>query len=358
MCGIWLQIQKGKFSKILKRCDSFTECEKTFYRFKPRGPDHSYFQQVNKDAVIGFHRLAIMDPTPEGNQPFYFHDSATHTQYWAICNGEIYNWEALKKELESSYKFHSNSDCEVLIPLYKKYGFPKMLSYLDGVYAICIIKETDTIEGPQTVVHTARDPFGVRPMFYSKLDSGFAFCSELKGLAGLYYNAQQFPCGMNLTYQVDTGKIEWNRHYEIEYPRLDVTESIILKGIRDTLTSAVKKRLHADRPIGALLSGGLDSSIIAALVVRMLREEGSTTPLSTFCIGMKGGTDFKYARMVADKIGSDHTEVIKTQDDFLKAIPKVIEAIESYDITTVRASVGQYLISQYVKETTEIKVLF
>ena len=213
------------------------------------------------------------------------------------------------------------------------------------------------IDLERNIVVVGRDPYGVRP-FYVGDDKYFS--SEIKGLHPLCENIQPIMPG---TFRVYNSKysVEICRDSYIEIPFLKnphYNEILYgMKGVRDALESAVQKRMLTERPIACLLSGGLDSSLIASLVAKNLRNL-NLPPLKTFCIGMEGSTDAKYARMVAEFIKSDHTEIILTPDDFFNAIPDVIRDIESYDTTSVRASVGNWLVSKYINEHTDCKVVF
>lgn len=301
---------------------------------KHRGPDDQRTQDVG--ALLGFARLAIMDQSSDGNQPFQF-----ETKHF-MCNGEIYNFKFLKEKYKFDYK--SDSDCEVLIPMFDQLGFPQMLEELDGEFAF-VIYNSKTEE-----TFAARDAMGIRPLFYGYSASGkICFASEVKALQyfckeikpfppGHYYYHGEIRCFKDLSH-VD--EICWDEHPEI------------YKKINKYLVDGVVKRLQADAPVGFLLSGGLDSSLVCSIA-----QKHSKTPIKTFAIGMsEDAIDLKYAKEVADYIGSDHTEVIITKDDVLGAIKDVVYHLETFDITTVRASIGMYLICKYIKEKTPIKVL-
>jgi asparagine synthase (glutamine-hydrolysing) len=243
----------------------------------------------------------------------------------------------------AQYPFVSHSDCEVLLPLYTAYK-DKMASMLDAEYAFVLY---DKLTGQ---VMAARDPIGIRPMFYGTLkETGkMAFASEAKALHGLCVDVYPFPPG-HVYYQ---GKFaDYAKITEVRSALNDL-EDIDVK-IRKGLSDAVTKRLMSDVPLGYLLSGGLDSSLVCALAQRQ-----TALPIDTFAIGMvKDAIDLKYARQVADFIGSNHHEVTMTMEDVLQALKHVIYHLESYDITTIRASMGMYLLCRYIKENTDIKVL-
>ncbi len=306
-----------------------------FNTISHRGPDQAVIHK-DKHAIFGFHRLAIMDISEKGMQPFI------SDRLILMCNGEIYNEQYLK-EVFSEYPFTSHSDCEVLLPLYLEYG-SKMGPYLDAECAFVIYdKELD-------IVVAGRDPIGIRPLFYGYLKSSgkIAFASEVKSLIQLCDDIQPFPIG-TIYYN---GK--WIRYSDVKRTEYLITdEKLALSKIKHKLMEAVKKRMMSDVPIGYLLSGGLDSSLVSAIAARYAKKA-----IVTFAIGMEeDAIDLRYAKLVAEYIGSKHYEVTMTFDDVLEALPYVIYHIESYDITTVRASIGMYLLSRYIKENTDIKVI-
>lgn len=288
-------------------------------------------------VTLGFERLAIMGLTEEGMQPFTCGENAI------VCNGEVYGFRKLKKELESEYSFKSDSDCEILLPLYEKYGL-EMFRKLDAEYA-CIIydaKRNDLV--------AARDPIGIRPLFYGyPKDGEIIFASEAKNLTGLVDRIYPFPPG----YYYADGKFTCYRDMtKVEKVSGDSLEEVC-KNIHDKLVAGIEKRLDADAPLGFLLSGGLDSSLVCAVSAKILKK-----PIRTFAIGMStDAIDLKYAKEVADFIGSDHTEIIITKEDVLAALREVIYVLGTFDITTIRASIGMYLICKAIHETTDVRVL-
>mgnify|MGYP001395732282 CR=1 FL=1 len=342
MCGIFSYF--GKTNEDLK---SFSK------KISYRGPDSSNLVSLSDNVVLGFHRLSIMDLSDSGNQPMSLSDNPDVT---LICNGEIYNY----RDIIDSYNIsvESKSDCEVILHLYKIIPFEDIPNVLDGVYSFVIYDKS------KDLAMAARDPFGVRPMFVGKNDDGgIGFASEAKSLIGLTSDVSAFPPGSTW---VSSNPDEFSAYYEYEYCDINYDVDDILVGVRTRLEDAVRKRLMSDREIGCLLSGGLDSSLIAALVQKNLNEYStgssgkiySKPVLKTFSIGMPGSPDLKYARRVAKWIGSDHHEVLLSPDEFINAIKEVIYKIESYDTTTVRASVGNYLVSKYISENTDCKVIF
>lgn len=324
MCGIIATESKIKQLKIgLKKIEN-------------RGPDQ--VRVIEKDDhVFMFNRLAIMGLDESGMQPF-IHDNSI-----IVTNGEIYNYKDLKS-LTPDYTYLSESDCEVLLPLYSKLGV-EMFYYLDAEFAT-IIYDAD-----KKSLIAARDPLGIRPLFYgySKSDDKIIFCSEVKGMIDYVKKVYPFPPGH---YYLNGEFIKFTDIYGIKQYHSD-TFDVIFKEINKRLTDAVIKRLDSDAPMGFLLSGGLDSSLVCAIAQKHL-----DAPIRTFSIGMEtDAIDLKYAKQVAEYIGSNHTEVIITEQDVTNHLDEVIYSLESYDITTIRASMGMYLLSKYIRENTDIKVL-
>jgi asparagine synthase (glutamine-hydrolysing) len=343
MCGIFAYLGNTIGSDKLEK-----ECMKT----RNRGPDDNILKMIHKNVTFGFHRLAIMDTSFKGNQPL-FHPKKP---YAIICNGEIYNHKKLIEE--NDFETYSNSDCEVILYLYEKYGLEETLKMLDSeAFAFCIY------DGLKEELIVVRDRFGVRPLFMGvRINKEIIFASEAKSIINLLIDTdimEQFPPGTWKSYDINTfEEKESTRYYEPKYAiSTDSDEKTICSNIRELLTKAVKKRLMSERKIGCLLSGGLDSSLISAIVAREFVLSGKGT-LDTFSIGMKGSTDLEYAKLVAEHIGSNHHTIELTEQEFLDAIPEVIYHIESYDTTTIRASVGNYLVGRYIKENTDITVVF
>ena len=307
-----------------------------FNRTISRGPDDSRIVKT-EDGLLGFHRLSIMGLAPSGMQPFRLGDS------YVVCNGEIYGFKKLKEKLSEKYTFKSESDCEVLLPLYQEYG-TAMFAMLDAEFA-CIIYDGDAGE-----FIAARDPIGIRPLYYGYDKEGAViFASEAKNLAGLTNKIMPFPPG----YYYKSGQfIRYCDIAKVDCICRDNLETVC-KHIHDKLAAGVEKRLAADAKVGFLLSGGLDSSLVCAIAAKKSKE-----PIKTFAIGMReDAIDLKYARQVADYIGSDHTEVYMTPDEVLSSLETVIQLLGTYDITTIRASIGMYLVCRSIHEQTDIRVL-
>lgn len=301
-----------------------------------RGPDDTRIVETG-DGILGFHRLAIMGLTPSGMQPFKLDSS------YAVCNGEIYGFEKIKEKLSEKYTFESESDCEILLPMYKEYG-TEMFQMLDAEFA-CVIYDGETRE-----FIAARDPIGIRPLYYGYDEEGaIIFASEPKNLVGLTDKIMPFPPGH---YYKDGQFICYCDLAKVEEVCQDELETVC-KNIHDKLTVGVEKRLIADAKVGFLLSGGLDSSLVCAIAAKKSRE-----PIKTFAIGMsEDAIDLKYAKQTADYIGSDHTEIYMTSDEVLGSLETVIQMLGTYDITTIRASMGMYLVCKAIHEQTDIRVL-
>ena len=317
-------------------CRELEKFKKCFDETVSRGPDDSKIVDTGK-GLLGFHRLAIMGLTPDGMQPFELDGS------YVVCNGEIYGFEKLKEKLSSKYTFKSGSDCEILLPMYFEYG-TEMFKMLDAEFALIIY------DGKKKKYIAARDPIGIRPLYYGYSGSGsIVFASEPKNLVGLCEKIMPFPPG----HFYEDGKfICYNDIAAVESVCYDDLDTIF-KNIHDKLTLGVEKRLVADAKVGFLLSGGLDSSLVCAIAAKKSKK-----PIRTFAIGMSGDAiDLKYAKQVADYIGSDHTEVIMTSKQVLESLDGLIKLLGTFDITTVRASMGMYLLCKWIHENTDIRVL-
>lgn len=324
---------------IMGYCDcgaSFDLFKKGFDETISRGPDSSKIIDTGK-GYLGFHRLAIMGLDESGMQPFELNGS------YVVCNGEIYGFKELKTELMPKYSFKSDSDCEILLPLYFEHG-TDMFKMLDAEFALIIY------DGEKKEYIAARDPIGIRPLYYGYDKSGIiVFASEPKNLVCICDKIMPFPPG----HYYKNGKFICYRDMtKVEKVCTDDLETIC-KNIHDKLTKGIKKRLIADAKVGYLLSGGLDSSLVCSVAA-----QASDKPIKTFAIGMsEDAIDLKYAKQVADYIKSDHTEVIITKEDVLSSLEDVIKLLGTFDITTIRASMGMYLLCKYIHENTDIRVL-
>ncbi len=308
-----------------------------FDRTASRGPDMSRIVET-KSGYLCFHRLAIMGLTEAGMQPFELDGD------YVVCNGEIYGFRPLKRQLqEKGYTFQSGSDCEILLPLYREYGL-EMFSRLDAEFALVLY------DGKTDSLIAARDPIGIRPLYYG-YDRGGAivFASEPKNLVGLCSQIRPFPPGH---YYAGGKFVRYADLTTVERYSTDDLETSC-RNIRNKLVAAVDKRLDADAPLGFLLSGGLDSSLVCAIGALVLGKK-----IRTFAIGMDtDAIDLKYAREVADFIGADHTEVYMTREEVLQSLEEVIAMLGTWDITTIRASMGMYLCCKAIHERTDVRVL-
>lgn len=341
------------------------------------------------DGWLGFQRLAIMGLSEAGMQPFTDADGDK-----AVCNGEIYGFRPVKTDLLiKGYTFESQSDCEIILPLYKEYG-TGMFAKLDSEFAMIIY------DAKKKHFIAARDPIGIRPLFYGKFaDGSYVFASEPKDLSGLVDVILPFPPGcwyedgrfyrfadagsphVFTPEESETGSVDADPAnaaalissddtlspsavknvaptpvYAVEDAQEvchDDVETACAK-IRELLVKAVDKRLDSDSPVGFLLSGGLDSSLVCAISARLIAPK----KIRTFAIGMDtDAIDLKYARTAAKAIGAEHTDVIITRDDVIEALETVIKTLATWDITTIRASVGMYLVCKWIHENTNIRVL-
>ena len=358
MCGIWFNLGG------LLACFSPKAWVKTL---SPRGPEAMRIISLSGDITMGFTRLAINGCNEAGMQPF------GKKQIVWMCNGEIYNWRSIA--VEHNFVEPSGSDCEVLGDLYTKFqdNLVSMFRSLDGVFAIVIVD----LDRQRVIV--ARDPYGVRPLFIGtkflyKQENGNSFtigtsnvmfASEFKALLHLADTIVPFPPGSYQIWDIHSKKMILSEKYHTTPWLMNPLYSLANQNgldmacmaLRFALEDAVRKRMMTERPIAALLSGGVDSSLIASLVQRQLRQL-NLPPLKTFSIGMPGSTDLKFARKVADWIGSEHTEIIMTPHEFFTAIPYVIRSIETYDTTSVRASVGNWLVCREIAKRCDAKVVF
>ena len=366
-----------------------------FAKISHRGPDNSRFV-VNGQRCIGFHRLAINGLASTGDQPFFLLGCEL------ICNGEIYNHRQLVQKYGFSDACVSGSDCEVIIHLYRMFNgdMQATLRELDGVFSLVLIDQVNDI------VHIARDPFGVRSLYIgtsSDYERDISVASEMKALQHCGH-VEQFPggCFMTASKVGSSDEPKFETKLQSYYPGLwlDETRDVpyvynfgthapnnathapnnathapdnaiadadlelrVCAQMRDMFELAVCKRLMSERPVGCLLSGGLDSSVTTALVVKHMAQaqaQQSQTPrtVDTYAVGLEGSVDLKWARRVAEHLGTRHHEVCLTEQQFLDAIDATIYQIESYDTTTVRASVGNYLVSKYIYKNTDNVVIF
>ena len=353
MCGIFGIINYINYKNNKNYNDSIEDIKKYFIKGYKRGPEFSIFKNYD-NLYLGFHRLAINGLNSKSNQPFEIDNIIL------ICNGEIYNYKELANE--NNITLTSDSDCEIILHLYKLYGIEYTLNILDGVFAFILYDSNNKM------TYIARDPYGVRPLYYFVQESTFGFASTLKCINNIVTKKQylnNFIPGNYMTINNITNQYIFTKYTYFPCRNIMYNDDITLyKEITNYVKEAVRKRIigTTERPVACLLSGGLDSSLIAALVNKEIQNMNIKTKdkktLKTFSIGLEGSEDLKYARIVAQHLKTDHSEIIVSNEDFFNAIPEVIENIESYDTTTIRASVGNYLIGKYIKENSDCKVIF
>jgi asparagine synthase (glutamine-hydrolysing) len=360
MCGLIFLYDHTGSSNIITSIENV----KGLYNIQPRGPDSTVLIE-QPHVFMGFQRLSINDLSDEGSQPMYNDD------VYLLCNGEIYNY----KDIVSKYRLNqkSNSDCEVVLNLYvtliQTHGDDELgmaivahelLSELDGEFAFILYDKK------RSRLLVNRDPYGVRPLFHFQTSTQLGFSSELKGLQHINADITQFAPGFMSIYNLKdmtSFKLSYfqsmNKNLEpymkqVSLYKTPSLEKELFSNIKNLFEQAVRKRLLSDRPICTLLSGGLDSSLVASI----LCKQNLPYVVKAFSIGMQGSTDIEYAKKVADFIKCEHHVIELKESDFLDAIEDTIKIIESYDITTVRASVGNYLVAKYIKENTDCKVVF
>lgn len=340
MCGIFFYY--GEPSQDL---------EDQYYKIQHRGPSNSKFYSINvndKQMFFGFHRLSVNGLDEQSNQPFI------QDGIYLLCNGEIFNY----KELLFQFHFHdvyvSNSDCEIIIHLYKKFGIEKTVEMLDGEFAF-VLYDDNTKK-----IHIARDVLGIRSLYMGNHENNWIFSSEMKAIEKIY-DVQQFSPRTYMTISIENGehtdKLIMNPYFVFHgIQQLDCIdeERIHIQMIRELMIKAVNKRLMSDRRLCCLLSGGLDSTIVTALVAMNY----DPYQINTYSIGLKESVDLKYSVIAAQSLQTNHTCIELTPREFIDAIDKTIYQIESYDVTTVRASIGNYLVSCYIRDNSEDKVVF
>lgn len=325
---------------IMGYCDQsaiYSVFEKALKKTTSRGPDDYKIVDTGQ-GLLGFQRLSIMGLTPSGMQPFQLDQS------YVVCNGEIYGFEKIKESLKSKgYTFQSESDCEILLPLYNEVGID-MFAMLDAEFA-CIL-----YDGKKQKYIAARDPIGIRPLYYGyDANEVIVFASEPKNLVGIVSKILPFPPGH---YYMDGQFISYCDITHVSKYCSDDLETVC-KNIQEKLISGVEKRLVSDANVGFLLSGGLDSSLVCSIAAKKMDK-----PIKTFAIGMEtDAIDLKYAKEVADYLGSDHTEIYITDQTVISSLEEVIKILGTFDITTIRASMGMYLICKAIHEQTDIRVL-
>tara|TARA_A200000113_G_scaffold82019_1_gene72945 strand:+ start:27 stop:1697 length:1671 start_codon:yes stop_codon:yes gene_type:complete len=332
VCAFETKAKKNIRSKVLEMSK----------KIRHRGPDWSGIFS-NDNAILSHERLSIVDPS-SGKQPLYSEDN----RYVLAANGEIYNHQELRKEFPN-YEFSTKSDCEIILALYTKYG-PHFIDKINGIFAFVIYDSTND------EYFVARDHMGIIPLYIGwDSDKIFYVSSELKALEGVCNEIELFPPGHYFLSSNDD-YVKWYDRDWREYDEVKNAKSEI-KMLRDSLEQAVRRQLMSDVPYGVLLSGGLDSSITSAVAKKyseMRIESNDKQPawwpqLHSFSVGLEGSPDLAAAKLVADHIGTIHHEIIFTIQEGLDAIKDVIYNLETYDITTVRASTPMYLMARVIK---------
>ena len=348
MCGIFA---------LLGPSDDGGAVKKGFDAIAARGPDSSRMSTVG-GVTLGFHRLRINGMTEAGDQPFENEAGSR-----IVCNGEIFNHVALRLGGDDDDDGGGGSDCAVVLPLYERYvleaglekGAARVCTALDAEFAFVIHDKA------REVVVAARDPYGVRPLFWGKAAGAgtWMWASEMKALHGMADEGNLWPFlpGHVMIVCARSGAMLSYARYDAQEPvpqqeTREYDEKASLTEIRRLVTEAVEKRVEvSERGVCALLSGGLDSSLVAALAARCLARSGRV--LHTYSVGMPGSTDLAYAKVVAAHIGSVHTSILLSEEDFLEAISETVRVIESYDTTSVRASVGNFLVAQFIRRNSD-----
>lgn len=371
MCGIFAILNNDNEFSPKSILDQFKKGRK-------RGPEFSGIQDIGLNTTFGFHRLAINGLDDKSNQPIIIDN------VYLICNGEIYNHTELASQM--GIRTITNSDCEIIIHLYARYGIQQTLAMLDGVFAF-VLCDMRVSAGSPFKMFIARDPYGVRPLYsMTQLNTNspkiVAFSSEIKMLAELMqpnkpgsgqpsikYRIAHFLPGtyQELTFYGNNALINNDaiskqpiRFHYLPFSSLRANYGIdnIFKGIQHYFNCAIAKRyINTDRPIACLLSGGLDSSSVVASI-NELHKMVSNKPLETYSIGIQGSEDLRNARIVADYLGTKHTEIFLKEEDFFNAIRDTIYNIETFDTTTVRASIPNSELCRQIALKSDAKVIF
>lgn len=322
MCGI-LAVIGDRLSK--ERISGLSK------RMSHRGPDESDIHVTEEGYILSHERLSIVD-LETGKQPIQGTDTA-----WMIHNGEIYNYRSLKENELKEHSFRTTGDSEVIVHLYEEYGYD-FVEKLDGDFSFVVVDGKDFI--------AARDPIGVKPLYYGKdKDGSLWFASEMKALADQCEEFAAFPPGHYYTPQ--TGFVQY---YQPDwYDASKATKERDLTKLREALIAATKKRLMADVPLGVLLSGGLDSSLTSSIAARLLEDTGKK--LHSFSIGLdENAPDLVAARKVAKFLGTEHKEIYFTVEEGIDIIKKLVWHLETYDVTSIRASTPMYFLSKGITE--------
>lgn len=343
MCGILVVISPTGEIKISKRFGKHIRsiremAYKQSRKQRHRGPDHTGVVAIPEDGVIFVQeRLAVLLPET-GDQPLKSADESIVLQ----ANGEIYNYLELSSSIAKlTGKYEPRSDCDVIIALYEQFG-SELVQHITGMYSFALYDKN----AKRLVV--SRDPIGIIPLYRGIDDMGnLWFSSEVKCLVGICDTVEDFEPGTLLT--VECGNVTHTKYYQPSWISEVPSSKADLTLLRQQLVSAVRSHLQSDAPFGSLLSGGVDSSLIASIATQILRERNPNHRLKTYSVGLENAPDFKYSRMVAEYINSDHREIIFKIEDGIDCIRDTIYHLESYDITTVRCSIPMVLMARFIK---------
>ncbi|SPP85355.1 asparagine synthetase [glutamine-hydrolyzing] 2 [Drosophila guanche] len=305
-----------------------------------RGPDSTGVHVIPEDGVAMVHERLRIVGVERGDQPFVSNDGNVAL----VANGEIYNYLELSADIKKQRgAYDPKSDCHVILELYQDYGL-ELLKHIKGMFAFALYDRRTK----QVLV--ARDPFGIIPMYIGEDEAGNVWvASEMKCLVDACINVVTFPPGEARFGRV--GEMQTIRHFEQSWIKEVPTKPCDLELLRSSLESAVRTHLHCDVNFGALLSGGVDSSLIAAIATKIMREKNTDYRLKTFSVGLRDAPDFKAASHVAEYINSDHKEIVFEIPDALDGIRDIIYHLETYDVTTVRCSLPMLLLARYIKST-------
>lgn len=330
MCGIFASV----YSPL-----SQEELEKYFLKLGHRGPDMHRFEKVDQDVFFGFHRLAVVHPGKGADQPIVDKER----RRVLVCNGEIYNYQQLTTVSENE------SDCVCIMNLFRQMSPLDALQKLNAEYAFIYYDRY------RRQLLFARDPFGIRPLFFGRAGRELYLASELKGIPSHCVTVEQVQPNILYTYDLHYCRmVQQGPIFPLTQAVLTSipSEQEVFSCIRSLLTEAVRVRMQADRPIGCLLSGGLDSSLIVSLAARLNPD------IHTFSIGLEGSYDLIAARKVVEFLGlKNHHEVVFKKEEAIACIPQLIQQLETYDVTTIRASLPQYLLARYIRENTDVVAL-
>ena len=321
MCGI-----AGAYQS-----NSQTDVNQMVMQMKHRGPDDDGVMPTDT-ATLGHTRLAIVD-VDRGHQPLQLGGA------WIAFNGEIYNHMDLRHKRLNDLRYKTHTDTETVLRMYQRFG-PKSVETLNGMFAFAISWKGE--------LFLARDPLGIKPLYYGKKDDGLHFASEVKALALVTDDIREFPAGHWFH-----SKKGWQRYYTVESSLQDElpdvqNEEDALHAIRDSLETAVYKRMMSDVPVGVSLSGGLDSSIISMIASQ------DTPGIHSFVVGVEGGEDLEAAQLMADELGTQHHEYIYTEQDMLDVLPDVVYYLESSDPALVRSAIPNFMLARMASEHVKV----